>query len=79
MDFEVSVSVLEQTEETKVYTVTCRSTGGRLMSSSLTGPEGQVLGELDSLDDQQQLRGEDDYSITVSLPLFLKLARARAS
>ena len=59
MDIEVV------SQETQQYNVSCRSMGGRVVSSSLTGPDGENLGQLLPVEGQQDLRGADNYSINV--------------
>ena len=52
-------------QETQQYNVSCRSMGGSVVSSSLTGPDGVNLGQLLPVEGQQDLRGADNYSISV--------------
>ena len=52
-------------QETQQYNVSCRSMGGSVVSSSLTGPDGENLGQLLPVEGQQDLRGADNYSISV--------------
>ena len=62
-DIEVDIEVVSQ--ETQQYNVSCRSMGGSVVSSSLTGPDGENLGQLLPVESQQDLRGADNYSISV--------------
>ena len=62
-DIEVDIEVVSQ--ETQQYNVSCRSMGGSVVSSSLTGPDGENLGQLLPVEGQQDLRGADNYSISV--------------
>ena len=62
-EIEVDIEVVSQ--ETHQYNVSCRSMGGSVVSSSLTGPDGENLGQLLPVEDQQDLRGADNYSISV--------------
>ena len=39
--------------------------GGRIVTSSLTGPDGENLGQLQPVEGQQDLRGADNYSISL--------------
>ena len=58
MDIEVV------SQETQQYNVSCRSMGGSVVTSSLTGPHGESLGQLLPVEGQQVLRGADNYSIS---------------
>ena len=63
---KVTVGVLWQTTEGLRFTVSCRSEGGTLVSSSLTGPQGELLGQLTLVDNNEVLmRGTDSYSLVV--------------
>ena len=64
IDVEVDIEVVSQ--ESQQYNVSCRSMGGRVVSSSLTDPDGENLGQLLPVEgEQQDLRGADNYSIGV--------------
>ena len=58
----ISVSVVSRRDRT--YTVTCTVTGGRLSSSSLTGPGLSSSGLSLQRQDSSSDRGENTYSIT---------------
>ena len=57
---DVSIDVVSARERT--FTVTCTSSGGTVLSSSLTGPGGLDL-ELQPVG-TPQYRGQDTYSVT---------------
>ena len=59
MDIEVV------SQETQQYNVSCRSMGGSVITSLLTGPHGGILGQLLPVEGQQDLSGADNYSISV--------------
>ena len=61
----MSVEVLWQSVESVRYTVSCRSEGGSVVSSSLTGPNDQLLGQLAPVENEVIMRGADNYSLTV--------------
>ena len=63
IDVEVDIEVVSQ--KTQQYNVNCRSLGGSVVSSSLTGPNGVSLGQLLPVEGEQDLRGADNYSISV--------------
>ena len=62
---EVSIEVLCQTAERLQFAVSCRSEGGSLVGSSLTGPLGEILGQLTLVDNEVEMRGADVYSLVV--------------
>ena len=45
--------------------MTCMAVGGKVDGSSLTGPAGENLGQLQPVTDQEDLRGANNYSISV--------------
>lgn len=63
-DVVVSFEVLLSLRDSQTYRVSCVSTGGTVVSSSFTGPNGEALGELEFVENQQQQqqgRGSDRY------------------
>lgn len=60
--FDVTIEVISQME--KMYRVSCTSSGGSIITSSFTGPDGQELGQL-LVGNQELMRGADNYSISV--------------
>ena len=60
---DTDIEVVSQ--DPRQYNVICRSMGGRIVSSSLTDPDGENLGQLLPVEGQQDLRGADNYSISV--------------
>ena len=57
--------MLCQTAERLQFAVSCRSEGGSLVGSSLTGPLGEILGQLTLVDNEVEMRGADVYSLVV--------------
>ena len=51
-----------------MFTVTCLSEGGRVVSSSLTGPNSENLGQLQPVEEQYEGRGDDHFSLSVTRP-----------
>ena len=60
---EVVIEVISQ--HSQQYNVTCMSEGGSVQSSSFTGPAGEDLGHLQPVEEEPDMRGADNYSISV--------------